>query len=121
VLKENFCKDIIVWAQENAWMIWELMEVWLGFVWERRADILSKVCSMLAMDAFHGHLSDRIRNRLRKKNTDAVIILSGMRSQLKPLDVSVNKPFKHHVCKQYDAWLNKNNHIMTPSGIIRRA
>jgi hypothetical protein len=37
---------------------------------------------MLAMDAFHGHLSDRIRNRLRS---------------------------------------NKDNHILTPSGKIKRA
>jgi hypothetical protein len=32
---------------------------------------------MLAIDAFHGHLSDRIRNRLRNKNTALVIICSG--------------------------------------------
>jgi hypothetical protein len=43
-----------------------------------------------------------------------------MTSQLQPLDVSVNKPFKHLVCKDYDAWLNKENHILTPSGKIKR-
>jgi hypothetical protein len=64
---------------------------------------------MLAMDAFCGHLSDRIRNRLRTKNTELVIITSGMASQLKPLNASINKPFKHLVCKHYDAWLNNNN------------
>jgi hypothetical protein len=50
---------------------------------------------MLAMDAFLGHLDDRIRNRLRNKKKDLVIIPSGMTSQLQPLDVSLNKPFKH--------------------------
>jgi hypothetical protein len=38
--------------------------------------------SMLVMDIFHGHLFDRLRNRLRKKNTDLVIISSGMTGQL---------------------------------------
>jgi hypothetical protein len=66
---------------------------------------------MLAMDAFHGHLSDRMRNRLRNKNTDLVIIPNGMITQLQPLDVSINKPLKHLVGKQCDAWLNKDNHI----------
>jgi hypothetical protein len=44
-----------------------------------------------------------------------------MTSQLQPLDVSINKPFKHLVRKHYDAWLNKDNHILTLSGKIKRA
>jgi hypothetical protein len=119
--KENFCKDIIVQVQKNAWMTSELMEDWLGCVWECRPGELSKPQSMFAMDAFHGHLSVRIRNKLRNKNNDLVIIPSGMTSQLQPLDVLINKPFKHPLCKHYDTWLDKSNHIRTPSGKIKRA
>jgi hypothetical protein len=75
-----------------------------------------KAQSMLAVDAFCGYLSDRIRNRLRNKNIDLVIIPNGMTSQLQPLDVSLNKPFKHLFREQYDACLNNDNHILTPSG-----
>jgi hypothetical protein len=32
VPEENLCKDVIVWAQKNAWMTSELMEDWLGCV-----------------------------------------------------------------------------------------
>jgi hypothetical protein len=78
-----------------------------------------KAQSKLAMDAFHGHLSDRTRSRFRNKNTDLMIIPSDMISQLQPLNVSVNKPFKHLVCKHRDAWLNKDNCILTPSGKIK--
>jgi phage host-nuclease inhibitor protein Gam len=39
-----------------------------------------------------------------------------MTSQVQPLKVSINKPFKH-----YDAWLNKDNHILTPGGKTKRA
>jgi hypothetical protein len=70
------------------------------------------------MDAFCGHLSNRIRNMLRNKNTSLMIIPSGMRSQLRPLDASINKPFKHLVRKHDDTLLNKDNHILTPSGKI---
>jgi hypothetical protein len=44
-----------------------------------------------------------------------------MTSQLQPLDVSVNKPFKHLVCEDYDAWLNQDSHILTPSGKIKKS
>jgi hypothetical protein len=74
---------------------------------------------MLAMDAFRGHLSSGIRNRLRNKNINLVIIPTGMTSQLQPLDVLINKPSKHLARKHYDAWLNKDNHILTLSGKIK--
>jgi hypothetical protein len=76
---------------------------------------------MLAMNAFCGRLSDRIRNRLRNRNTDLVIIPSGMTSQLQTLDVSVNKPFKQLVRKHCDTWQNKDSRILTPSEKIKRA
>jgi phage host-nuclease inhibitor protein Gam len=71
---------------------------------------------MLKVDAFRGRLSDRIRYRLRNKNSNLVIILNGMTRQLQPLDMSISRPFKH-----YDAWLNKDNHMLTPSGKTKRA
>jgi hypothetical protein len=102
VTEENFCEEIIVWAQENAWMMAELMEHRLGCVWECLPGGLSKPWSSLAIDVFRGHLSDRIRNKLRYKNTDLLIIPSGMTSQLQSFDMSKNKPFKHHVHKHYN-------------------
>jgi hypothetical protein len=103
VTKDNSCKDVVVQAQKNAWMTSELMEDWPGYVRECRPGVLLKPWSMLAMDTFHGHLSNRIRNRIRIKNINLAIIPSGMTSQLQPLDVSINKPFKRLVCKHYDA------------------
>jgi hypothetical protein len=43
-----------------------------------------------------------------------------MTNQLQPLDVLINKPFRHLVRKYYDASLNKDNHILTPNGKIKR-
>jgi hypothetical protein len=108
VPKENFCKDVIVHTSKNVGITLELMEDWLGCLWECQPGALSKPRIVLAMDAFCGHLSSRIRNRLRNKNTDLVVIPSGMTSQLQPLDISVNRPFKHLVCKDCDAWLNND-------------
>jgi hypothetical protein len=44
-----------------------------------------------------------------------------MTSKLQPPDVSVYKPFTHLVPKHYDAWLNKDNHILTHNGNIKRS
>jgi hypothetical protein len=81
--------------------------------------VLSKPWSMLAMDEFHRHVTDRLINRLRNRNTVLVIIPRGVKSQLQLFYVSLNKPFEHLVCKHYDAWLNKDKHTLTPSGIIK--
>jgi hypothetical protein len=119
--KENVCKDVIIQPKKKiGWMTSQLMEDWLGCVRECRPGALSKQWGILATDVFRGHLSDRIRNRIRNKNTDIVIIPSGMRCQLQTLDLLINKPFKHLVFKHYDAWLNRNNHVLTPSGKLKR-
>jgi hypothetical protein len=55
---------------------------------------LSKLWSVLAMDAFHGHLSRRIKNKIGNKNIDLAITYSGKTSWSQPLDIWVNKPFK---------------------------
>jgi hypothetical protein len=69
-------------------MILELMEDWLGCVWECRCGILSKPWSMLAIDAFHGHPSSTLRARLRNRNSDRMIIPSSMTSYLQLLEIT---------------------------------
>jgi hypothetical protein len=76
--KENFCEDVNVEVQKIAWMTSEMMKDWLGCVWEHWPSVLSKPQSMLAVDAFQCHLCDRFRSNLRNKDTDPVIIPSGM-------------------------------------------
>jgi hypothetical protein len=44
-----------------------------------------------------------------------------MTSQLQPPDVSVNKPFKYYLRKEYEAWLLPENLPLTPSGKFRGA
>jgi hypothetical protein len=53
-------------------------------------------------------------------NTDLVVMPGGMTSQLQVLDVVVNKPFKHHLKQLYSEWLLAGDHILTPTGKIRK-
>jgi len=45
---------------------------------------------------------------------------SGMTSQLQPLDVSVNKPFKDFVRAEYEKWILSDNLPLTKSGKIKK-
>ena len=45
---------------------------------------------MLVLDAFKGHLTDSVKNQLRKMDTKLVVIPGGMTSVLQPMDVSIN-------------------------------
>jgi hypothetical protein len=76
---------------------------------------------MLDLDAFRGHLSEELKVKLERKNCDFVVIPGGMTSQLQALDVSVNKPFKDYLRREYEAWLLSENLPLTPSGMIKRA
>jgi hypothetical protein len=76
---------------------------------------------MLVLDAFCGHLSEELKVKLERKNFDLVVIPGGMTSQLQPLDVSVNKPFKYYSRKEYEVWLMCENVPPTSSGNVKRA
>lgn len=119
--KEVFPKDVIVRAQVKGWMTTELMEDWLDKVWNRRPGSLRTPPSFLVLDAFKGHTADAVKRKMMNMNTNLVLIPGGMTSQIQPLDVSVNKPFKDHVRDEYEKWLFTDNLPLTNTGKIKKA
>ena len=87
---ESFPKDVIVRAQEKGWMTEQLMLEWLKQVWSRRPGAFLNQPSMLVLDAFKGHVTDSVKDQLRKMKTELVVIPGGMTSVLQPMDVSIN-------------------------------
>ena len=51
---------------------------WLKTVWGRRTRAFLNQPSMLVLDAFKGHLTDSMKNQLRKMNTELVVMPGGM-------------------------------------------
>lgn len=93
----------------------------LHVVWGKRSSAHLKILAMLVLDAFKGHLTGEVKDALARDNTDLVVIPGGTTSQLQPLDVYRNKPFKDLVQQEYEQWLEDNNCQLMPAGPIKRA
>jgi hypothetical protein len=89
--KEKLPTGIIFKCNKKGWMTEELTVEWLKEVWHRRPGALLKKRGMLVLDAFRGHLTEKVKTIASDLlNTDLVIIPRGMTSQLQVLDVVVN-------------------------------
>ena len=94
---------------------------WLKIVWGRRPRAFLNQPSMRVLDAFKGHLTDSVKNQLRKMNTELVVMPGGITSVLQPMDVSINKPFKDRFRQQYLTWISDHARELTETGKIKGA
>lgn len=76
---------------------------------------------MLVLDAFKCHLNQHVKDKPGAWQTVLVVILGSMTSQLRQLDVCINKPMKDHVRTVYSEWLINGSHTYTPSNRLKRA
>ena len=83
-------KGAIVKCSPNGWMNDELKKVWVEEVWGNLA--FGK--RFLVWDSFKCHISDEMKETVRKMKTVMGVIPGGCTKFLQPLDVSVDKPFK---------------------------
>ena len=60
------------------------------------------------------------RNAATKLKTHLTVIPGGLTSQLQPLDVSVNKPFKVFMHEEWAKWIEAPTHHVTPAGRVKR-
>lgn len=72
----------------------ELVVDWLKTVWGNRPGAMLAKKSLLVLNSFHGHLTEKVKAELREKHTVLAVILGGLTGMLQLLNVSVNQPFK---------------------------
>lgn len=118
---EVFPAKVIIRANEKGFMNEEMVKEWFRMVWMRRPGANLKLQNMLVLDSFRGHICPGVKEAVREAGTDLVIIPGGMTSQLQPLDVSVNKPFKARVAASYKEWLARDDAAKTPTGRRKKA
>ncbi|KAM7289069.1 uncharacterized protein ISCGN_029206 [Ixodes scapularis] len=118
---EKFPKNVVIRCQDKGWMDESLVLDWIKSVCCRRPRALLGFPSMLALDTFQCHLADSVKRLLRDSRTELVVIPEGMTSQLQPLDVCINKPFKDHIRRLYMEWMRSGEPEVTPAGRLKRA
>lgn len=103
--KDEIPPGFLVHVQEKGWMEENGMQLWIKKVWERHPGGLTKNKACLVYGMFKAHLVEPVNKRLKDINTDVAVIPDGLISQLQPLSVSINKPFRG-ICGQ-TGWLVK--------------
>jgi len=92
--KDVIPHGIYIHVHSKGWVGGEGMKLWLEKVWSKRPGGLLKKKSLLVCDQFKAHVTESTKRLATKLKTHLAVILGGLTSQLQPLDISVNKPFK---------------------------
>src|ERR1044071_9618435 len=77
--------------------------------------------AMLVYDSFRGHLEESVKKKLHESRFDLAVIPSGLTSVCQPLDVTINKPFKDNLRKEWHIWMAGGGAGVTAAGNLRRA
>lgn len=119
--KEKFPPKVIVRVNEKGFFTEETVLEWFRLVWLRRPGGLLRPKSMLVLDSFRGHITERVKRAVANADCQLAIIPGGLTPVLQPLDVALNKPFKDRVAALYKDWMDQDDKPQTPTGRVRRA
>ena len=72
---------------------------------------------MLVYDSFEAYVTDTVKASFKRKHTDLAVTPGGLTFLLQPLDVSLNKPFKDGVRKE---WMAEGIHEFTATGGLKK-
>ncbi|KAG2459032.1 POGK protein, partial [Polypterus senegalus] len=118
--KEAIPRGVVVHVHDKGWMDEKGMRLWIEKVWSKRPGGLLKKPSLLVLDQFRAHIADTTKKNFKEVKTHLAVIPGGLTSQLQPLDVSINKPFKVFMREEWNKWMAAGNHDLTPTGRMKR-
>ncbi|GES91509.1 pogo transposable element with KRAB domain [Rhizophagus clarus] len=85
------------------------------------AENLSKESAMMVYDSFWGHLKESVKDKFKQYDFHLAIIPAGLISICQPLDVSINKPFKDNMRKEWHEWMCQDGAGEIEAGNLKRA
>src|SRR5437763_13227761 len=100
----------------------ELMKKYVDYINDNLEKMrISNAPTMIVYDSFRGHLEDSVKTKFRDKGIDLAVISGGLTSICQPLDVTINKPFKDNLCKEWHILIAGDGAGMTSSENLRQA
>lgn len=87
--------QVVITSSENAWITEETFIQWIDRVWKPYTHHFTR--SLLIMDQYRVHKTDRVLSLLQENKTDVVFVPTGLTFFSQPCDVYVNKPLKEKV------------------------
>ena len=108
----QFPKDWDVWHTENHWSNEETMKRYIEkiivpFVSNKRRDLKlteEDDTALAIFDSFKGQTTPAIYSLLESHKIRVVQVPANCTDKLQPLDISLNKPVKHDMRKQFHVW-----------------
>jgi hypothetical protein len=124
-IKEKFPPGIQVEVNKKGWMNSDGPEspwtVWVNNCWQKRHNRVFKPDSLLIFDSMAAHKTDYAKGLLNNRKTFCAVIPGGLTCKVQPLDLVVNKVFKHHVRVEWEKWMLDGMKTFTLTGRMRRA
>ncbi|CAI5961216.1 unnamed protein product [Closterium sp. NIES-65] len=117
-------KGIVVQAQDNGRMDESAVQTWLSkevlpHLSPQRGQNARR--AMLVLDSYRGHITQTMLQSYRTHSITPAVIPAGCKSQIQPLDVSINRCFKAAVRARYTRWFMREGiHLKTKKGNLRR-
>lgn len=98
--------DLRYRTNQNAWMTEEVMLAWIESILVPFAmrHGPNEICVLL--DSFSVHQNQQVRETLRNHLVDVIYIPGGLTCEMQPLDIGINRPFKHYI---HEATINNAN------------
>ena len=93
------------WSNEKT-MIQYMEKILLPYIKKTRSDmkLQEDQCALLIFDQFKGQVTEKMFKLLEENHVNIALVPANCTDRLQPLDVSVNKPVKSFLRKQFQEW-----------------
>ncbi len=88
-------------------MLQYIEHIIVPYVEKVREDVGSDKAALVIMDNFNGQITASVTSLLDQNNIHVCLLLSNTTDLLQPLDISVNKPAKEFLKRQFQQWYSE--------------
>lgn len=118
---EQVPSGVVVWFQKNGWMDSSLMLKYIDFFNDLRLkNGTRRDPAILVYDSFKSHLEESVKRKFHESGFDLAVIPGSLTSVCQPLDITINKPFKDNLRKEWHIWMASGGAGITAAGNLRR-